>query len=256
MKWYHGLSRLVLDQNIDDQPRASFNHLEEKIIELYEAILLFIIQQSVAIVGQRHWREPFGCHSSTRQLIAEREVALISELKGSEIHYRLHQLLCKVKSAKGTLRIDAKISEADKERLAALEIKLQPIETPLFEAKSDTRYVLPLLYEWATSLEDYRSFFSREPDDLSNKGCRVLQVTGPSGFGKTMLMRATVQDLLEEKDTMPTKQFHVAYFLCDSRDQSHGSATQVIKSLVWQILKSQPSLASHMQHNFYSTNRD
>lgn len=256
MEWYLGLPRLAFHQNTEDQSRSSSNHLKEKIIELYEAILLFTIQQSVATAGQGRWREQFGCNSSTRQRILEREEVLISELRGSGIHSRLHQLLYKVISTRGPSKIDAEISTDDKERLAALKIKLQPIEPPLFKAKSDKGYVLPLLYEWATSTDEYRSFFSREPDDLRDNGCRVLQVTGPSGFGKTTLMRATVQGLLEEKETIPDTEFHLAYFFCDSRNQPHGYVTQVIKSLVWQVLKSQPSLANHMEDKFYSTNRD
>lgn len=100
------------------------------------------------------------------------------------------------------MKTDAEISEADRERLAALKIKLQPIEPLLFEARSVKGYVLPLLYEWATSTEEYRSFFSREPDDLRDNGSRVLQVIGPSGLGKTMLTRAIVQGLLGVKNIM------------------------------------------------------
>ncbi|KAL6862077.1 WD40-repeat-containing domain protein [Trichoderma novae-zelandiae] len=257
MEWYLGLSILIFDRRTDDPSEPYFSSLKEKTIRLYETILLFTIQQSVASASPRHWREPSDYFDSTKRRVLEREEALVSELKGLEIFSRLHQLPDHARSSRESSDTDSEIPEALKDRLDDLRAKLQPIEPLPSEATFGNGYILPLLYSWARNTEEYRSFLSREPDDLEEHGCRVLWVTGPPGSGKTMLMRATVQGLLDERGTVSsTDKFNLAYFFCDGRDQPHGYVTQAIKSLIWQIIKSQPSLVTHMEDKFRSTDRE
>ncbi|UKZ96903.1 uncharacterized protein TrAFT101_011677 [Trichoderma asperellum] len=157
------------------------------------------------------------------------------------------------------LQADNEVPEAVKERLYNLRRKLQPIVPPLFETKHnlEEKEFYPFFYDWARDTQEYKRFFSRKPKDLAGDGCRVLWVTGPPGAGKTMLMRATAQGLLEEAKTMSSiDKFNLAYLFCDGRHQPHGYVTQAIKSLIWQILKSQPSLVEHMEEKFRSTGRD
>ncbi|KAJ8124065.1 hypothetical protein ONZ43_g128 [Nemania bipapillata] len=141
-------------------------------------------------------------------------------------------------------------------RLDNLRTKLRPIEIPSFETETSKHDVLRHFYDWVIETEEYEGFFKRQrvPDDVDSG---VLCVTGPAGAGKTTLMRATVQGLLEEaKATANTDGFNLACFFCGSRDKTNSGATLAIKSLIWQILRSQPSLMQHMEKKFRTTGRD
>lgn len=248
-----GLSRLLFDWSGDggaDEPTTPhFDRLKEKVICLYEAILLFTVEQSMS--------ESFGYYDSTRQLVFDREEALVTQLRGSPLQSCLSQLLYGVKSSRDTSQTGSGMTEEDEEGLNDLKTKLQPIEQPPYEAKAVKDDGLRLLYNWASATEEYKSFFQRQPGLLGDNGCRVLWVSGPPDVVKTMLLRATTQALLAEAEAMSSSEkFNVAYFFCDTRDQSPGYVTQVIKSLIWQMLQSQPSLAKHMKDKFRSTGRD
>lgn len=258
MEWYIGLSKLLFggsDGNVDE-PTSYTEDLKEMIMGLYKAILLYTIEQSV-VSNERHRLEPVGSHDSIRQRVFDMEEALVRELGGYAIQSRLSQLLDEVKPTADTSKTSIRMTGEDKKRLNGLKTKLQPIKPPPLKAKKGKEDFLQPLYNWASATEEYQSLFHRPPDSHDQNRCRVLWVSGPPGTGKTMLMRATTQGLLEEAEAMSsTEKFNLAYIFCDSRSQPYGYATQAIKSLIWQMLECQPSLATHMDDKFQSTGRD
>ncbi|KAI0440986.1 hypothetical protein F4803DRAFT_577053 [Xylaria telfairii] len=258
MEWYIGLSGLLFNYNDEDasQPTPSYyRDQKDRILELYTAILRFTIEQSLASRSQRrHWAL-LSNRDSTSQLVFDLEAALIKDLGDSVIQSRLGQMLDLVRSEKQISESDDGTAEID-EGLSGLKTKLRPIETRSFEAENGKYNLLRYMDDWAIETEEYKSFFQRQhtPDEI---GCDVLWVSGPAGAGKTMLMRAIVQRLLEEPESIANaNKFNLAYFFCDSREKNHACATQVLKSLIWQMLKSQPSLAKHMERRFLTTGRD
>ncbi|KAJ4328989.1 hypothetical protein N0V84_000561 [Fusarium piperis] len=82
---------------------------------------------------------------------------------------------------------------------------------------------------------------SQGPGDLELGQC--LWIRGPDGRGKTSATLAALKgiDHMIETDRSPTL---LAYFFCDNTTD-HGTAEELVKSLVWQLIRKQESLASH-----------
>ncbi|KAI1123636.1 hypothetical protein F5Y10DRAFT_269921 [Nemania abortiva] len=257
MGWYIGLPSLFLNYGDDGkQPTCSYySHQKDKIVDLYAAILRFTIEQSLPSISQRQRWEESSNDNSTRERIFDLEEALMSDIGGSAIQSDLVQLLDRVKSERHISEADDEMVEV-KKRLNNLKTKLQPVETPSLEAETSQDNLFRILYDWARNTAEYKNFFERDRG-TNEIGCDVLWLSGPAGAGKTMLMRATVRRLLEAARVVTNgSEFHVAYFFCGSRELTHGCATQAIKSLIWQMLKSQPHLAKHMENKFRTTGRD
>ncbi|KAH8588901.1 hypothetical protein B0O99DRAFT_493364, partial [Bisporella sp. PMI_857] len=85
--------------------------------------------------------------------------------------------------------------------------------------------------------------------------CRVLWVTGTPGAGKTMFLRAVASRLSTEASEGPDSK-KLAYFFCDGNKFLHGGATSVIKNIICQVLKAQPSLLSHLEKQVRLTDRE
>ncbi|KAI1145147.1 WD40-repeat-containing domain protein [Nemania diffusa] len=257
MEWYIGLSRLIFqysDERVDQPATPCFRHQKEKLLELYTAILHFTIEQSLASMSQGSKSEPPGINDSMRQRVFDLEGALVEDLRGSETQSLLGQLLDSAIPETDFVKTD-KARAILRERLNDLHITLQPVEAPSFEVNPNNDELLHHLYSWANGTKEYKSLFQQQSDPAEN-GCSVLWVSGPPGAGKTMLMRATVQGLLEEtKAVSSTDEFNLAYFFCDNRNQPRGYATRIIKSLIWQMIESQPYLAEHLKEKSRSTRR-
>ncbi|KAH7304351.1 hypothetical protein BKA65DRAFT_580853 [Rhexocercosporidium sp. MPI-PUGE-AT-0058] len=229
MEWYIGFSHFLSEQV--GKPTTHPRKLRGMMKDLCLVILTYTIEQSVQW-NRRDWMEPVTPHDFAKRHILSKEAALLRELTAHEVQVELSQLLDSIKVKEETLTPVITIPAEDESLLKDLKSKLQPI--PHLNLIGMTRS---------------SSFYC----------CRVLWVFGVPGAGKTMLMRATMQSLLkdaEAKESSITDEFNLVYFFCDSRSRPHGYVTQVLKSLIWQILERQPALAKHVYNKFSSTQRD
>ncbi|TAQ84569.1 hypothetical protein B7494_g7116 [Chlorociboria aeruginascens] len=253
MKWYISLSNLLLVPRLNNlgepEPRSdsdplkleespSYESLKCGVIDLYKAILLYQIRESVPRM--------------TLQAIVEQEEALAKRIGGQQIETQLRQLCdaAELKRRVDTNNKDNKIvakessdtnSETSKKKsLETLVANLNGASTDsqIFASDSAYRSVLKILHQWLSSTEQYRRFLTWDGEN----DCRVLWIKGAPGTGKTMLLRAVVSRLL----TQSFLSEKLVYFFCDRRKFSKGGSTAAIKSFICQVLKEQPLLADHM----------
>ena len=99
---------------------------------------------------------------------------------------------------------------------------------------------------WITRDVEYDQWLRRCGNEI-----RYLWILGPDGIGKTNAALTTIVDI--EADARKYGLGHsemaplVAYFLCDTTP-SGSSAVELLKSLIFQLLNSQPLLADYAKH--------
>lgn len=77
---------------------------------------------------------------------------------------------------------------------------------------------------------------------------KFLWISGPEGLGKSKAALAAIETLekVEKKKTSDQSEVIVAYFFCDSTEDSQ-SAENLIKSLMWQLILKRRSLAQYVR---------
>lgn len=259
MEWYNGLSCQVLgfhntkaDEPMDDHV---FSSLKDTLVSLYKSILLYLI--TGALMNELQTLETLNLHNASKEKIPHMAESLLGELQGDKIATQLRSILNEINFAQKVSITDDKTTEEEEFRLRELAAGFQDVDRPPLELKDGKDHVLELLYHWALTTEEYRRFLTAAPSD--GDGCRVLWVSGAPGAGKTMLLRATTVGLSQQARPLPGMQtFKLASFFCTSRGNFRNSNDYVmyaIKSLVWQMLKGQPSLAVHLEEKFSTTGR-
>ncbi|KAI1110869.1 hypothetical protein F5Y14DRAFT_454596 [Nemania sp. NC0429] len=115
----------------------------------------------------------------------------------------------------------------------------------------------PISNKW-DFLRDFSLWEAPDDVDFTSKSSdRVLWMTGDSTC-KTVLLHSIVHQLFDstsKSGSEPRKT--IAYLFSDSEPKSgQGSPASVVRSLIWQVLQSQPSLSKHFQSMLSSTERD
>ena len=80
----------------------------------------------------------------------------------------------------------------------------------------------------------------------SDEDSPVLLIFGRPGAGKTMLLISLIDEI--HSDIPPNELF--AYFFIIAARDDRNTAVSVVKSLIWQIILQQPSLARHVMHKY------
>jgi hypothetical protein len=94
------------------------------------------------------------------------------------------------------------------------------------------------------------SWIQDHPEYVSWKESQTHQtlfISGSPGMGKTKIAIATVDDLnsLASLDRTRDDSPSFSYFFCDEQDRDRSKAINVLKALVWQLLKTKRFLARH-----------
>jgi hypothetical protein len=77
---------------------------------------------------------------------------------------------------------------------------------------------------------------------------QLLRLTGGPGIGKTMIATFLVDELKERAQYSESDLF--AFFLCDNKDERQRTATAVLRSLLVQLLRQQPSFFDYVQPEY------
>ncbi|OBT66018.1 hypothetical protein VE03_03233 [Pseudogymnoascus sp. 23342-1-I1] len=77
---------------------------------------------------------------------------------------------------------------------------------------------------------------------------QLLRLTGGPGIGKTMIATFLVDELKERTQYSESALF--AFFFCDNKDERQRTATAVLRSLLVQLLRQQPSFFDYIQSEY------
>ncbi|OBT84478.1 hypothetical protein VE02_06420 [Pseudogymnoascus sp. 03VT05] len=77
---------------------------------------------------------------------------------------------------------------------------------------------------------------------------QLLRLTGGPGIGKTMIATFLVDELKERAQYSESALF--AFFFCDNKGEKQRTATAILRSLLVQLLRQQPSFFSYMQPEY------
>ena len=95
--------------------------------------------------------------------------------------------------------------------------------------------------EWIKSNATYISW-------LEGHSSNLLWLSGGPGKGKTMLSIFLAEELEQKAKQSPNTTF--LQFFCDNKDEKRNTATAVMRSLIYQLLLSQPELFKHVLPEF------
>lgn len=141
-----------------------------------------------------------------------------------------------------------RIATGELERDPEFKEYLRALYSGVTEAQSDYDSTvtvagsrIPGSCEWILKNEKYVAC-------LAGNESRLLCLHGAPGIGKTMISLFLV-------DTLKKRAKHsgvelLAYFLCDAKDHRRRTATQVLRSLLVQLLQQQASLFKHIKYPF------
>ncbi|KAI9804563.1 MAG: hypothetical protein M1833_006636, partial [Piccolia ochrophora] len=133
------------------------------------------------------------------------------------------------------------LDERDDECLRALFVTDPSVDRKAVENRKDT--LLKDCCSWVVQDDTYADW---KDDDCSN----LLWIRGEPGKGKTMIAMSLVDALCAEMDHPHTSQCVVAYFFCNNTDDKRNTTNSIIRSLLYQILRLQPSLLSLLRTDF------
>lgn len=105
---------------------------------------------------------------------------------------------------------------------------------------------------WLTEEQEYTDWKSVSPVQ-SSMASQCLWIRGPKGRGKTSNMLAVlknIESMIESEKKSSAGQAAaplLAYFFCEPPNESF-TVTDLLKTLLWQLIKQQPTLAWHAKH--------
>jgi hypothetical protein len=263
MDWYCALTgHLLREDNIinTDKPLGSIlKHLEELIVTLYEAILLYQMKSVCSyyrhqgfnfLLQLRKWDDWDGVLKS----VIDAETMLRNGLND---FIKAH-----AKSSMETLDKRAENMETllgdIRQNLRAFTDQQQKIQmdNENKECFRDLRVVNPQddmdtiekgkealsddAYNWILEDEKYEAFTNWDETTLSSR--RLLWLKGDAGTGKTMLLIGIIRELSRQSAVLTPS---LSYCFCQSQGKTDlplNSATATMRSLIWMLLIQQPHL--------------
>ncbi|KFY43045.1 hypothetical protein V494_02119 [Pseudogymnoascus sp. VKM F-4513 (FW-928)] len=95
--------------------------------------------------------------------------------------------------------------------------------------------------EWVLLNTQFTEWFNADKS-------RLLRLTGGPGIGKTMIATFLADELKERVQYSESALF--AFFFCDNKDERQRTATAVLRSLLVQLLRQQPSFFDYIQPEY------
>ncbi|KAI0543896.1 WD40-repeat-containing domain protein [Xylaria curta] len=242
IEWYLSLSKLFLNDRNCTRDLSG-------VVDLYKAILHTTISAACVANGKFD-----VSHSDqkcpTKEDIMRLEEALTYSFSGNKT-IQLSKLLVTAESENnGDSSEEAPKTASDDDRSKnQLLNKLQVSHQPISSMRTEERDFLESFSRWAIQTPEYR-------DWVSQRSCQVLWVTGDPGSGKTALLQSLTQRLLGPQSKLVSEPIAtVAYFISQPK-ADRKNLTSALKSLIWQVLKSQPQLSNHLEQKLHDTGRE
>jgi hypothetical protein len=250
MPWYCELSTKLLGEatgKVEPSARDQ-GGLEQRVIDLYQALLLYLIKSVGYCYGNRFiaslrdiltlndWKGNLEGVKAA-EAIVERDIALHTTV---DIKNYLDKLLCVAKTQQTRLQDiysflkQQKLEEKDEEFIKILCPYDPRHDHKRIEAANGG--LCEESYLWILETSD----FKRWRDD---KQCNLLWIKAEPGKGKTKLLCGIIYEL---KNSMVTNG-RLAYFFCQATDSRINTATSVLQGLMYLLVDQRPSLISRIR---------
>lgn len=266
MDWYCALTKHLLDENNSNEFSPVLNQLENRVRELYKALLLYQMKsvcsyyrnQSLvflrAMLSLDDWDGDLGlvitaeaavqddAAQYSQELTKSSLGALVKRAKDMEerlgdIHQDIRDFILLQKDA----RKDDIESECRRDlRVVDPQHDMERIEKSKDELLNDA-------FKWILRTPEYAAFTSWDDAGSDYPPRRLLWIKGYAGTGKTMLMIGIIRQLSSQPATIAPG---VSFFFCQGTDTALNNATAVLRSLIWLLLLQQPRLISHILQKY------
>ncbi|KAI0103259.1 hypothetical protein GGR51DRAFT_573428 [Nemania sp. FL0031] len=257
MAWYLALPKLIPNEKMTDNTsnaadkRAGTFRLG--IIELYKAILHIGIYSTRSLSEYfpllGHGTNPDNSthypyqYSQPDAKIEGLQGALAAALISSEVEPQLNKVF-----GASHLQNDGNGKEEDND-LSSTEKLIGKLHVTYLPLGGDWGF-LHDFSQWPIDTADTLGLITRGLD-------QILWVTGDD-TSKTIFLRSVVQQLLHAKPKSASHpETNIAYHFCDSELESQGGkSASIVRSLIWQVLRSQHTLSTHLKDKLSITEMD
>jgi Cdc6-like AAA superfamily ATPase len=269
MKWYCELANLLLKEDTTGaKMSAGLRHeLEQRLIDLYQALLLFLIRSVGYCFRNRFiatardllmWENWSGALASIEAAESgfrqdkndynTEIIRLTTEDIGLTLQKHLEVALRQEDSLRSNLNhvlknqevanslLQQQVSQQASDKLEEKDeefIDLLCLSDPQYDQKrieTSKGGLLEASYDWI--LED----FNQWRDD---KQSRLLWIEGSPGKGKTMLLCGIMKELSKSTTSL------LSYFFCQASDERINNATAVMQGVLFMLVDQQPWLISN-----------
>lgn len=243
MDWYWRLSPWLLqDCHSSDSSQPLREQLEKQIVQLYQKLLLFQMK-SVVLYHRGRFAvfmrdlpkiDDWATHV---QEIKDIETALgvdSNQYNTLEMRTNLQDISVITKEHAQWQRQD-RLDEKDNECLRELRVT-----NPSKDKKSILFSKGGLFYDsyrWIMESKEYQQWLKKDDNNL-------LWIKGDPGKGKTMLLAGIIEEI--EKSAPES----VFYFFCQATEPRLRTATNVLRGLIWFLVRTRPCFMSHVREEY------
>jgi hypothetical protein len=267
MRWYTNLTEHLLNtDNADVSFKPILPQLEQEVIELYKAILLYQMKSVCSYYKHQGWvfLKTLLSDTWTEDLksVTDAETQLLKDwkiyntMRAEKVEIELLELTKSMESSLVAIHQDLrefidqqrKIQADDKNKEILQVLCVINPQDDMQRIEDGKEKLLDDAYKWIIQDEKYAAFINWDGTD--RPPCRLLWVKGHAGTGKTMLMIGIIREFSNQ---LAASAPSLSYFFCQGQGKTESplnSVTVTLRSLIWMLLIQQPDLISHLQTDY------
>ena len=265
MEWYCALTVHLLEDSDkigDETHTAVLRQLEENVLALYKALLLYQMKSVCgyyrhqgyvflrALANLDDWDADMKTVNDAEETVRA-DWEQYNKIRGnntlSQVLNRAQEMQRLLGDIQQTLQDfvvrQKAIRRDDVEAACRRDLCVVDPQHDMERIQSNKDDLFEDAYQWILQTYEYTAFTSWYADGLECSQHRLLWVKGPAGTGKTMLMIGIIRELSRQSAVLAPA---LSFFFCQGTNTSLNTATAVIRSLIWLLLIQQPKLSSHL----------
>jgi WD40 repeat protein len=129
----------------------------------------------------------------------------------------------------------------DKDKASLRDLLVADPETELRRIEATKGGLLDDSFQWVLGNAEFQKWRSSHQSQL-------LWIKGDPGKGKTMLMIGIIKELVQEIQARSSEL--IAYFLCQATDPKLNNATNILRSLIYMLIRQQPYSISYLRERY------
>ncbi|KAK4232915.1 hypothetical protein C8A03DRAFT_39421, partial [Achaetomium macrosporum] len=275
MDWYCALTEHLLKKNniaAGNDFQAVLRQLEERIIKLYKALLLYQMRSVCSYYRNQGLVFLRGMLSLDNwdgdlKLVTDAETAvehdaaqyfqeqtktslgeLVKHAEGMKTQLgNIHQTLQDFISLQKDIRKD------DMEAACRRDLRVVDPQHDMERIERGKDELLDDAYQWILRTPEYIGFTNWDDSESNYPPRRLLWIKGHAGTGKTMLMIGLIRQLSDQPVILAPA---LSFFFCQGTDAALNNATAVLRSLIWLLLLQQSYLISHLLQKYKESGAD